>query len=140
MASVWVGALQAKPGFEKLVAVKTILPKLAADLRFQHMFLDEARIASRIEHTNVAQILDLGEEKNVLYLVMEWVDGDALSKLQRAVEEKGMKVPPGIALRILADTCDGLHAAHDLRGSDRALLGVGHRDASPQNVLVRTRG
>src|SRR5207302_1461891 len=105
MASVWVARLQGKHGFEKLVAVKTILPRFASDLRFQHMFLDEARLASRIEHTNVAQILDLGEENDVLYLVMEWVDGDAVSKLQRAVEEKGMRVPAGIALRILADTC-----------------------------------
>ncbi len=140
MASVWVARLLGKHGFEKLVAIKTILPKYASDMRFQHMFLDEARIASRIEHTNVAQILDLGEEKNVLYLVMEWVDGDALSKLGRAVEEKGVTIPHGVALRILADTCGGLHAAHDLRGSDGTLLGVVHRDVSPQNVLVSTRG
>ena len=140
MASVWVARLLGKHGFEKLVAIKTILPKYASDMRFQHMFLDEARIASRIEHTNVAQILDLGEEKNILYLVMEWVDGDALSKLGRALEEKGATIPHGVALRILADTCGGLHAAHDLRGSDGTLLGVVHRDVSPQNVLVSTRG
>ncbi|MGH7294901.1 MAG: hypothetical protein ACRELB_08210 [Polyangiaceae bacterium] len=60
MASVWVARQRGKHGFEKLVAIKTILPKFAADIRFQEMFLDEARIASRIEHLNVAQILDLG--------------------------------------------------------------------------------
>jgi hypothetical protein len=65
MASVWIARQRGKHGFEKLVAVKTILPKYAADPRFQRMFLDEARIASRIEHANVAQILDLGEEHNV---------------------------------------------------------------------------
>ncbi len=140
MASVWVARLQGKHGFEKLLAVKTILPKYASDLRFQHMFLDEARIASRIEHTNVAQILDLGEENSVLYLVMEWVDGDALSKLHRAAEEKGEMMPIGVVLRILADTCGGLHIAHELRGNDGSLLGVVHRDVSPQNVLVSARG
>jgi serine/threonine protein kinase len=140
MASVWVARLKGKHGFEKLVAIKTILPKYASDHRFQQMFLDEARIASGIEHANVAQILDLGEEHDVLYLVMEWVDGDALSKLHRAVEKKGMSIPHGIALRILADTCGGLHVAHELRDPTGSLLGVVHRDVSPQNVLVSARG
>src|SRR5258708_3176705 len=71
MGSVWVARQRGKHGFEKLVAIKTILPKFAADLRFQEMFLDEARIAAGIEHNNVAQIFDLGEENEILYLVME---------------------------------------------------------------------
>ena len=140
MASVWVARLQGKHGFEKLVAIKTILPMFAEDIRFQHMFLDEARIASRIEHMHVAQILDLGEEHDVLYLVMEWIDGDALSKLKRACDRNGIRIPPGILLRVLADTCGGLHAAHELAGADGASLGVVHRDVSPQNILVNTRG
>ena len=76
---MWVARQRGKHGFEKLVAIKTILPKFAADPRFQEMFLDEARIASRIEHLNVAQIFDLGEEHDILYLAMEYVDGEALS-------------------------------------------------------------
>ncbi len=140
MASVWVARLKGKHGFEKLVAIKTILPKYASDSRFQQMFLDEARIASGIEHTNVAEILDLGEEHDVLYLVMEWVDGDSLSKLMRTVDKKGEKIPTGIVCRILADVCGGLHAAHELRGSDGKHLNVVHRDVSPQNILVSTKG
>ena len=97
MASVWVARQRGKHGFEKLVAIKTILPKFAADVRFQEMFLDEARIASRIEHANVAQILDLGEENEILYLAMEYVEGDALSKLNRACQRKGLRIPTGIA-------------------------------------------
>ena len=112
MASVWVARQRGKHGFEKLVAIKTILPKFAADIRFQEMFLDEARIAARIEHMNVAQIPDLGEEHEILYLAMEYVDGDAVSKLNRACQKKGIKIPTGILLRILADTCAGLHEAH----------------------------
>jgi serine/threonine protein kinase len=140
MASVWVARLRAKHGFEKLVAIKTILPKHAEDPRFQQMFLDEARIASKIDHAHVAHVLDLGDEHGVLYLVMEWVDGDSLSKLQRAVNADGGALPPGIALRIVADACAGLHAAHELRDADGKLLGVVHRDVSPQNVLVGASG
>jgi len=140
MAEAWVARLQGRFGFEKLVAIKTILPKFASDPRFQRMFLDEARIASGIEHTNVAHTLDLGEERGVLYIVMEWIDGDALSKLHRAVDRKGQPLPIGILLRIVADACGGLHAAHELRGADGSPLHVVHRDVSPQNILVSARG
>ena len=140
MASVWVARLKGKHGFEKLVAIKTILPQYSNDVTFQRMFLDEARIACGIEHTNVAQIFELGDEQGVLYLVMEWVDGDSLAKLQRAVERKGTSIPYGVSLRILADACGGLHAAHDLRGKNGALLGVVHRDISPENILLAAKG
>jgi serine/threonine-protein kinase len=140
MAQVWVARLQGKHGFEKLVAIKSILPKYASDPQFQKMFLDEARIASGIEHTNVAQIFDLGDEHGVLYLAMEWVDGDALSLLHRALEKKAETIPTGVLLRIIADTCGGLHAAHELKDKDGRNLGVVHRDVSPQNILVSARG
>ena len=103
MASVWIARQTGRHGFKKLVAVKTILPKHAADPRFQRMFLDEARIASRIEHVNVAQILDVGEQHDVTYLVLEYVDGDALSRLQRALGRNEARIPLGVALRIMAD-------------------------------------
>jgi serine/threonine-protein kinase len=140
MASVWAARQRGKHGFEKLVAIKTILPKFAADLRFQEMFLDEARIASRIEHPNVAQILDLGEEHEILYLVMEYVEGDALSKLNRACQKAGVKIPPGIILRVLADVCAGLHDAHELVDPDGHALEIVHRDVSPHNILVSNKG
>ena len=139
MASVWVARQRGKHGFEKLVAIKTILPKFAADPRFREMFLEEAHIAARIEHLNVAQIFDLGEDHDILYLAMEYVDGEALSKLNRACQRKGVKLPPGIVMRVLADACAGLHEAHELRDGDR-LLQVVHRDVSPHNILVSTKG
>ena len=140
MASVWVARQRGKHGFEKLVAIKTILPKFAADIRFQEMFLDEARIAARIEHMNVAQILDLGEEHEILYLAMEYVDGDAVSKLNRACQKKGIKIPIGIILRVMSDTCAGLHEAHELKDASGRALEIVHRDVSPHNVLVSTKG
>ncbi len=116
------------------------LSKHAEDPRFQEMFLDEARIASKIDHVNVAHVLDLGDDHGVLYLVMEWVEGDSLSKLERAIRTAGHKMPLGIALRIAADVCAGLHVAHELRSADGKHLGVVHRDVSPQNVLVGSSG
>ena len=140
MASVWVARLRGKHGFEKLVAVKTILADRSDDVRFRRMFLDEARIASGIDHIHVVRILDLGEQGGLLYLVMEWVDGDSLSRLQRAVQQTGAQVSPGIALRAVADASSGLHAAHNLRDRKGAHLGVVHRDVSPQNILLSVEG
>jgi serine/threonine-protein kinase len=140
MASVWLARLRAKRGFEKLVAIKTIKTELVSDPTFQEMFLDEARIASRIIHPNVAQILDLGEQNDILYIVMEWLDGDSLAHIKRLALKGGVKMPLGVSLRIIADVCAGLHAAHQLKERDGELLGVIHRDVSPQNILITTEG
>jgi serine/threonine protein kinase len=140
MASVWVARQLGKHGFEKLVAIKTILPRFAADARFQAMFLDEARIAARLDHPNVAHIFDLGEKNEILYLAMEYVDGDALIKLHRACQQGGLSLPAGVVLRVLADTCAGLHEAHELKDATGKPLEIVHRDVSPHNVLVSTKG
>jgi serine/threonine-protein kinase len=140
MATVWLAQLRGKRGFEKLFAIKTIRTELLEDPRFQEMFLDEARIASGIQHPNVAQILDLGEQRDVLFIVMEWVDGDALAKIRKLLVKRGVKLPVGIALRVLADACAGLHAAHELRDPHGEPLGIVHRDVSPHNILVASSG
>src|SRR5215472_6492123 len=139
MAQVWLARLRGKRGFEKLFAVKTIKGELTEDTRFQEMFLDEARIASGIQHPNVAQIIDLGEQDDLLYIVMEWVDGEALAKIRRLAIKRGHPLPLAIVLRLMADACAGLHAAHELRVRGE-LLGVVHRDVSPQNILVTASG
>jgi len=140
MAQVWVARLQGVHGFERFAAVKAILAQHAMDPKFQKMFLDEARLVASINHRNVAQVLDLGEINEVLYLVMEWVEGDSLSALRRLVHGADEKFPLGIALRIVSDALEGLHAAHELRGSDGRPLNVVHRDVSPSNILVTTSG
>jgi eukaryotic-like serine/threonine-protein kinase len=140
MATVWLARMRGKRGFEKLVAIKTIKTELITDQSYSEMFLDEARIASRIHHPNVAQILDLGEEGETLYLVMEYVDGDSLSKMCRLAAKKKKPFPLVLALRVMADACAGLHSAHELKDENGQLLGVVHRDVSPQNILVTNQG
>ena len=140
MATVWLARLRGKRGFEKLYAIKTIRTELVDDPRFQEMLLDEARIASGIQHPNVAQILDLGEQQDVLFIVMEWVDGDSLAKVRKLVTKRGHRLPIGVVLRVLAESCAGLHAAHELRDAQGELLEIVHRDVSPQNILLGTSG
>lgn len=140
MAQVWVARMQGKLGFEKLVAIKTVIAQHVLDDRFEKMFLDEARIIARIRHPNVAQILDLGHQGSVMFLVLEWVEGESAASLRRAVHSKGEKLPLNIVLRIVADSCAGLHAAHQLVNDRGEPLNVVHRDVSPSNVLVSTSG
>ena len=140
MASVWLARLRGKRDFEKLYAIKTIKTELGEDTRFQEMFLDEARIASGIEHPNVAHILDLGEQDGILYIVMEFVDGESLAKVARQARKVASPLPIGLSLRIMADACAGLHAAHELKDKTGENMGVIHRDVSPQNILVGVNG
>ncbi|HEY4120803.1 MAG TPA: serine/threonine-protein kinase [Byssovorax sp.] len=137
MAQVWAARLRGSRGFQKLVAIKTMLPHLSDDARFEQMFLDEARLASRVRHPHVVEIHDLGEQDDVLYLVMEWIDGETLASVLRRANGP---VPPAIASRLVQQACAGLHAAHELCDDDGEPLGLVHRDVSPQNVLVTRQG
>ncbi len=138
MAIVWLARPLSRLG--ELVVAKMLLPQYAMDENFQQMFLDEARIASGIQHPNVARILDTGEAEGTPYIAMEYVDGEPLARITQAVKKSGKPFPMGVALRIVADACAGLHAAHELRDRSGVLLGVVHRDVSPQNILVRATG
>jgi serine/threonine-protein kinase len=139
MATVWAARLKGTRGFQKIVAIKTILPQLSEDPQFEQMFLDEASLASRIRHPHVAEILDLGEQAGVLFLVMDWVDGEPLSVLLKAASKHG-GIPLPITVRIISQACAGLHSAHELRDEGGNLLGLVHRDVSPQNILLTFEG
>ncbi|MCA8963145.1 MAG: serine/threonine protein kinase, partial [Planctomycetes bacterium] len=95
---------------------------------------------AQIDHTNVVRVLDLGERDGMLYLAMALTDGDALSFVERRLQRQKAKLPLPLLLRILADSCAGLHAAHELRDEDGNDLAVIHRDVSPQNILVSMEG
>jgi len=141
MGSVWAAVLRGKHGFEKLVAIKTVLPEFAAEPRFRQLLLNEARITARIEHPNVVQTFELGEHHGSLYVVMEWVEGESLHVLQRDMERAGHPVVPiGVTLRVVADVCAGLHAAHEMRDANGAPACIVHNDISPHNILLTSRG
>ncbi|MDI3285281.1 serine/threonine-protein kinase [Polyangium sp. 15x6] len=140
MATVWAARQKGSRGFQKTVAIKTMLPSLSDDPQFEQMFLDEASLAARIHHPNVAEILDVGEQDETIYIVMEWVDGEALSVITKTAKRSNVPVPQRIALRIVRQACAGLHAAHELRDDSDQLLNLVHRDVSPQNILVSYDG
>ncbi len=137
MASVWVARHRAQP--DKLVAVKAILPGLARDLEFRGMFLDEGRIAGSINHGNVVAIYDVAEDRGVLYMAMEWVEGDALRAVIKEASTR-RAIPADLSARVVADAAAGLHAAHELRALDGQLRHLVHCDVSPHNILIGLDG
>jgi len=140
MAGVWVARGKPKPSEpEQLVAVKAMLPDLASNMEFRSMFLDEGQIVRSIDHPNVVRVYDVGEEGGILYMAMEWVEGDSLHTLI-AEANKRRPIPPEVAVRLMADTAAGLHAAHELRGWDGKLKEIVHCDVSPHNILIGLDG
>jgi eukaryotic-like serine/threonine-protein kinase len=139
MATVHVGRMLGTRNFALTVAVKRLRPALLADPRFVTMFVDEARLASRIRHPNVVPTLDVVEERGEILIIMEYVQGESLGRLLGATHREG-GVPLPIASRILCDVLQGLHAAHEARNEQGKPLSIVHRDVSPQNVLVGEDG
>jgi serine/threonine-protein kinase len=140
MATVHLGRLRSVGGFARTVAIKRLHPPFARDPEFVSMFLDEARVAARIQHPNVVSVLDVVASEGELFLVMEYVHGEGLSKLTRHATAQGIGTPQKIAAGILVDVLYGLHAAHEARNERGDPLNVVHRDVSPQNVLVGVDG
>jgi len=135
MASIFLGRFPGPDGFEKLVAIKRIHPHLTSLPQFVAMFKDEARLAARISHPNVVQVLELGQCNGAHFIAMEYVEGESLSALLRRA-----RVPYAVAARIIADALSGLHAAHELRNAKGELLHLVHRDLSPSNILISYEG
>ena len=139
MGQVWAARLRGARGFHKLVAIKTLLSAEGEAVANEQQLLDEARIAALIQHSNVAQTLELGEQDGTLYLVMEWVDGEPLSSVVECAEKAG-GVPLLVAVNLIAQALRGLQAAHELSDEAGVRLGVVHRDVSPHNVLISYSG
>ncbi|MET0342875.1 MAG: protein kinase [Polyangiales bacterium] len=140
MATIQYGRAVAAGGFSRAVAIKRLHPQFAKDPAFVSMFLDEARLASRIAHANVVPTLDVLSGPDELAVVMEYVHGESLSRLMRAASERGECIPQRIAVTLLAGVLHGLHAAHETYDDHGEPLHIVHRDVSPENVLVGSDG
>jgi serine/threonine-protein kinase len=140
MAEVFLARQAGLEGFEKLVVLKRILPALSKEENFLKMFLNEARVAARLNHPNVVQIWDLGKIEDLYFIAMEFVHGEDLREVFAVSDSLKRPPTPGLVCRILADTLAGLHYAHTRASPDGRPLGLVHRDVSPQNVLVTYEG
>lgn len=140
MATVHLGRLVGQVGFSRTVAVKRLHPQYAKDADFVSMFVDEAKLASRIQHPNVVSTLDVVKTDDELFLVMEYVQGEALSRLVRQTARRGERIPVNVVLSVMSGMLHGLHAAHEAKSENREPLNLVHRDISPQNVLVGVDG
>jgi len=140
MATVHVGRLLGPVGFARTVAVKRLHPQFAKDPEFVSMFLDEARLAARVQHPNVVATIDVVATDGELFLIMDYVRGESLSKLVRTAKKRDTKVPPRVVAAIMCGFLHGLHAAHEAKNERGEPLGLVHRDVSPQNVLVGADG
>ena len=139
MGTVHRAQLHSALGFSRWVAVKTIHPHLAKDERFVAMFLDEARVVSRIHHPNVCSVVDFGSQDGTPFLVMEYLSGETLGTIIKAIHGSRTR-PYWLIARIIADAARGLHAAHESVDAQGRALDVVHRDISPQNIFVLNEG
>ena len=137
-AEVWLGRNTADAS-EHEVAIKVVRRGRVPAAIDRAMFLDEANIAASIRHPNVARVYEIGDEEGLPYLVMEHISGGSLETIRRGALTTGAPVPIAIGVTLLADTCAGLHAAHELVLDGRQQLVV-HRDVSPQNILITESG
>jgi serine/threonine protein kinase len=140
MATVHFGRLLGPAGFSRTVAIKRLHPQFAKDPEFVAMFLDEARLAARIQHPNVVATVDVVALQEELFLVMDYIRGESFSRLMRASRKRDIDVPLGVISSIIVGMLHGLHAAHEARDERGQPLSVVHRDVSPQNVLVGVDG
>jgi eukaryotic-like serine/threonine-protein kinase len=139
-AEVWLATLRSLSGITTRVALKIVRRSLSRDPHYNRQFLDEGAIAAKIDHPNVAKVLELGEDKGLLYLAMEYVSGGSLAELLDAAQGRDTSLPPAVALRIVTDVAKGLHAAHELTNDSGLSYGLVHRDVSPQNILLSEHG
>ncbi|MBN2573337.1 MAG: protein kinase [Deltaproteobacteria bacterium] len=140
MAEVYLARQGELSGFKTLVVVKKVLPHLALKPDFIAMFLDEARIASMLDHPNVVRITEVGRTESEYFLAMELVQGKALASILQQSERAKTPLPHGLGALIVANAAAGLHHAHLLTDASGHPLGLVHRDISPQNIMVSFEG
>ena len=140
MATIHLARLMGDEGFSRIVAAKRLQPEFAEDADFVTMFLDEARVASKIHHKNVVPVLDVVMNNGEVVLVQEYVHGAPLNQLLKLARQNKEIVPINIAVALVANILSGLQAAHETTDEIGMPLNIVHRDVSPQNIMVATDG
>src|SRR5258706_3511583 len=140
MAEVFLARQSGPEGFEKVCVLKRMLPHLSDDEMFVNMFLDEARLAARLTHPNVAQIFDFGRHDDAYFLAMEYIPGANLHFVIGEHDRQHMQLPLAPVLRVTALACAGLGFAHDATDEYGLPLDIVHRDISPHNIMLSTNG
>jgi serine/threonine protein kinase len=140
MAEVFKGCVSGAAGFEKILAIKRILPQLTDDDQFVSMFIQEAKISANLNHPNIGQVFEFGEADGQYFLAMEYIHGKDLRTIQQHFRQQRTGMPVPMALRIISEVCSALDYAHSKRDTSGQLLRILHRDISPQNVLISYEG
>ncbi len=140
MAEVWRGKMFGAGGFERLVAIKRILPNIAEDEEFITMFIDEAKISVQLNHANIGQIHELGQIQNNYFIAMEYIPGKDMRAIFDRCRKKGEPAPIPLVAYCVAKMCEGLDYAHRKKDGMGRDLNIVHRDISPQNILISFEG
>jgi serine/threonine protein kinase len=139
-AEIFLAKQHGAQGFEKTVVLKRIFTTFYADPQFRHMLRDEAHVAMSLNHSNIVQVLDLGESEGRYFLALELVDGWTLDRILKRSKAAGVPIPPALALYVTAEVCRALGYAHAKKRGDGKPLGIVHRDVSPHNVMMSAEG
>jgi serine/threonine protein kinase len=140
MAEVFRAKRSGVEGFEKVVAVKRILPHLSENKEFVEMFIDEAKMVAGLSHPNIVQIFDLGKIDTAYFIAMEHVQGKDLRTILKQAKEKGLRIPLDLSVLIVSKVCSALEYAHRKRDEHGEAMKIVHRDISPQNILISFEG
>jgi serine/threonine protein kinase len=140
MAEVFKAKRTGVEGFEKVVAVKRILPHLSDNKEFLDMFVDEAKMVAGLTHPNIVHIFDLGRIDRSYYIAMEYVHGRDLRTIQKRAREKGLRLPLDLSLRVVSQVCAALEYAHRKKDESGLPMEIVHREVSPQNILISFEG
>ena len=139
MAEVFLARVQGESGFEKELVIKRILPHLNRNRQFVEMFIQEAKIAALLVHSNITQVFDFGSIDNHHYIAMEYVEGMDLNRILNLTRNQSIKLEPHLAAFICAQAAAGLAYAHKKKLKGKP-LNIIHRDISPQNILISFHG
>jgi serine/threonine protein kinase len=140
MAEIYLARATGEGGFEKIIVLKKMLPELAKNAELVELFLNEARLAATLDHSNIVQVYDVASAEGSFFIAMEYVHGQDVRSILRTLARARREIPYDVALSIAIGVCAGLHYAHEMTGSDGRSLQIVHRDVSPSNILVSYDG